>query len=91
MDRFDVIADEITATQFSFICPYCRIRHYHGNCLDYCSNRIEHRTSHCMQKPMELKIKIDETTKRDLSRCHKRKYRNYCLISHPPPALGSEG
>lgn len=63
-NKFDVIADEMHKTQFSFLCPFCKNRHYHGNCLDTKSNRIEERLSHCALNPREIRIKIDDSTKR---------------------------
>ena len=57
MNSYKVVADYIDERQFSFICPFCSTtetikRHTHGNCLDYCSNRWEHRGGHgdCMGK-----------------------------------------
>ena len=64
---FDVVADEMHDTQFTFICPFCHVRHYHGNCLDTQTNRIEDRTSHCLTHPRPILIKIDKTTKRILT------------------------
>ena len=55
MNSYKVVADYIDERQFSFICPFCSTtetikRHTHGNCLDYCSNRREHRGGHDHRK-----------------------------------------
>ena len=68
MNPFDVIADEMTATQFSYVCPHCEKRHYHGNCLDPVTNRIESRHSHCLKGGREINIKIDSSITKRLKR-----------------------
>ena len=82
MNSYKVVADYIDERHFSFIWPFCSTtetikRHTHGNCLDYCSNRWEHRGGHgdCMGK--DFYILICKDTKRVLNRRHKRIYRQY--------------
>ena len=82
MNSYKVVADYIDERQFSFLCPICSTtekvnRHTHGNCLDYCYNRWEHRGGHgdCMGK--DFLILICKDTKRVLNRHHKRIYQKY--------------
>ena len=82
MNSHKVVADYIDETQFSFICPFCStpeniVRHFHGNCLDFCSNRWEHRGGHgdCMGK--NFFILICKDTRRKLKRANKKVYEDY--------------
>ena len=60
---YDVIADKMDEHQFSFRCPFCKSRHFHGNAGDLTTHRIEHRVSHCIDlPPRNIAIKIDEST-----------------------------
>ena len=65
---FSIVADLMTETQFSYICPVCNNRHYHGNNRDMFRNRTEYRQSHCLKNPRELSIIINENTRRDKKR-----------------------
>ena len=55
---YDVIADTIDEHQFSFLCPFCNARHRHGHGGDRTTHRIEHRFSHCLDRPRNIAVKI---------------------------------
>ena len=60
-----VFADKIDKASFSYICPYCRERHYHGSNGDF-RTRIEHRIAHCYNRTgATLEIVIDDNTKKN--------------------------
>jgi hypothetical protein len=75
-------AYKMTPTQFFYKCSDCKNKHhFHGNCLDYWTNRNETRSSHCENKVWDGKditIVIDDTTRRvGLNRKQKKKYKEY--------------
>lgn len=58
------IADEINEVQFSYKCPFCKRKHFHGS-GGQLHNRIEARMSNChLHKNNHIEIAIDDTTKR---------------------------
>ena len=60
-----VIADTINEVQFSYKCPVCKRKHFHGS-GGQLHNRIEERTSHCHLRNQhnDVEIEINDNTKR---------------------------
>ena len=77
-----VNAYRMTPTTFSYFCKFCPHVHTHGNNADYCNNRLEHRSSHCLERTAgtnNVEIEINRTTKRYLETAHNRAtYRRHC-------------
>ena len=69
-----VIALEIDSINFSYLCPYCEKKHFHGSNNEL-HNRIEYRSSHCISKCGNVEISITNKTKRIFSK-FKLKYIN---------------
>jgi hypothetical protein len=70
-------AEYIDEYQFGYKCDSCPKYHRHGNCLDYKTNRVEHRGCHCEKVEGDVEIIIDENTIRRLSRRERREYNKY--------------
>eukprot|EP01048_Picozoa_sp_COSAG05_P015355 COSAG05_NODE_1844_length_3977_cov_2.730015_1_plen_73_part_00 len=68
----NILADIMTNTQVSYLCPCCSKRHWHGNGGDHTANRVECRGSHCKATPGDVRIHITEQTVRQLK--SKRKH-----------------
>ena len=59
-------AEFIDEHQFGYKCDMCPKYHFHGNCLDYKTNRTEHRSCHCKNISGNVEIIIDKNTQRRL-------------------------
>ena len=59
-------AEWINEYQFAYLCYDCDDYHYHGNCKDYITNRMEPRGSHCTKYEGDVEIHITNLTKRVL-------------------------
>lgn len=62
-------------------CPYCRSKHSHGSCNDFCRSRSANRSSHCSKKVLgggnvDVLINLD-TKRRGLNHEEKLEWKRY--------------